>query len=227
MPVATNHQLATMLDDAAFGVFPSADGRVDVLGPPSGPCDAVIAFTGHAVVAGDVSPDWVRRHVQFGRSEEHEHHPVLAPHFLAALSERLGSPPAGLSMLLAATPTGAAPVGELDAVDLEPPGWADYRLGVRSYRFRGSTGSGTISIGHGPAGRWDVWIGHDDVPGRSSITVRGRELLHAAKSLIPVRTPLYASVPIHSARSIRMALAAGFRPLGAEVLFCTREPGDS
>lgn len=225
MTLATQHPLASMLDDAAFGVLPVPDGAVEVFNPPSGPCDAVIAFTGHAVVAGDVSADWVRRHVHSGRFAEHEHHPVLVPHFLAALADRLGSPPAGVSMLLAATPTGAAPAGQLDVVDLEPPGWADYRLDVRSYCYRGSSGSGSISIAHGPAGRWDVWIGNVDGRDHQSTTVRGMELLHAAQSLIPDRAPLYASVPIHSARAIRTALATGFRPLGAEVLFCTREPG--
>lgn len=224
MTLAIEHPLAVLLDDAAAGLFPEVNGRIDVFAAPSGLCDVVIAFSGHAVVAGNVAPAWVCQHVQQGWFGEHEHHPVLAPHFLAALAERLGSPPAGVSMLLAAAPIGAERVGELEPGEYEPPSWADYRTDVRNFHYRGYSGSGSISIGRGPAGRWDVWIGHAGANGRRSATVRGRELLAAAKTLVPARVPLFASVPIHSARSIRMSLAAGFRPLGAEVLFCTRAP---
>lgn len=225
LSVAAEHPVATLLDDAAAGFFPPPDGSVRVCPSPGGVCDVVLAFTGYAVVAGEVEPSWVHRHVRQAFSGEHEHHPVLAPHFLAALAQRLGSLPAGVSMLLAATPIGADADGELTRGGPEPPSWADYREDVANFRYRGYAGGGSISVGRGPAGRWDVWIGHiNDPGGRSSATVRGRELLHAAKALVPPRTPLFASVPIHSARSIRMALAAGFRPLGAEVLFPTRAP---
>lgn len=222
MTLAIEHPLAVMLDDAAAGFFPQADGRVDVFAAPSGPCDVVIAFSGHAVIAGDVDPAWVRQHVQHGWYGEHDHHPAIGPHFIAALSERLGSPPAGISMLLAAAPIAPECAGELHPGRHEASSWSDYRTDVRDFDYRGYSGSGSISIGRGPAGRWDVWIGHSSIPGPRSATLRGRELLATAKTLVPAGSPLYASVPIHSARSIRMSLAAGFRPLGAEVLFCTR-----
>ena len=53
------HPLAMLLDRAARGLFPAPDGTVDVFGPPPGPCDAVVAFSAHNVVAGDVDANEV------------------------------------------------------------------------------------------------------------------------------------------------------------------------
>jgi hypothetical protein len=221
--VATQHRLKALFDNAAERSFPPADGKVEVLPSPTGPCDVVLAFTNHAVVAADLPAHWVELHVTDPPLEEHEHHPVLGPHFLAALAERLGTPPAGTSMLLAA-PSEPTRTVALEPGGQDPAGWADCRLGVRNFRYSGLGGTGSVSLGYGPAGRADVWIGVD---GESALAspVRGRDLLSAARSLVEPGTALFASVPVHSARSIRMAVATGFRPVGAEVLFCTRNAG--
>jgi len=55
---AVDHPLGRLLHHAARRSFPPADGRIEVLDPPPGPCDAAIVFTGHAVVAAAISDQW-------------------------------------------------------------------------------------------------------------------------------------------------------------------------
>ena len=49
------HPLARILDHAADGRFPAADGGVDVLAPDEDGTRAVVALTGHAYVLADES----------------------------------------------------------------------------------------------------------------------------------------------------------------------------
>lgn len=221
MTTAIDHRLITLLTAAARHIPAGSAGGVEVVGRPPGVCSAVVALAGHAVIAADVSEGWVRRYLPAGSADEHEYHPALSSHFLAALSEQLGVPPAGLSVLLAAAGPLAAPAGQLTPVTDDPLDWSEFRVDVHSYRYRGCTGSGSISVGRGPAGRWDARIDLDRSHQRSSEVVRGRELLRAARALIPAGAPLFVSVPVHAGRSLRTAMSAGFEPLGAEVLFPT------
>ncbi len=52
-----------VLDAAARGRFPAADGRFDVLPRSPGPADALIGFTGHFVLAADIPADEVAARV--------------------------------------------------------------------------------------------------------------------------------------------------------------------
>jgi hypothetical protein len=52
-------RLLRLLLDAAGGAPPPADGVVEVWAAPTGPVDAVLAFTAHHVVAAAVDPDLV------------------------------------------------------------------------------------------------------------------------------------------------------------------------
>lgn len=49
-------RLLRLLQDAAAGSPPPADGLVEVWPPPPGAVDAVLAFTAHHVVAARVDP---------------------------------------------------------------------------------------------------------------------------------------------------------------------------
>jgi hypothetical protein len=51
-------RLLRLLEDAAGGVPPAADGVVEVWPAPDGPVDAVLAFTAHHVVAAGSTPTW-------------------------------------------------------------------------------------------------------------------------------------------------------------------------
>jgi hypothetical protein len=59
-PGGYESRLAAVLRDAAAGRFPPADGLVEVLPPPPGQVDAVVALTAHHMVAASVDPAWVR-----------------------------------------------------------------------------------------------------------------------------------------------------------------------
>jgi hypothetical protein len=54
-----SERLLRLLQDAASGSSPPADGVVEVWPPPPGPVDAVLAFTAHHVVVAGVDPDRV------------------------------------------------------------------------------------------------------------------------------------------------------------------------
>ena len=60
------HPLAAILDAAASGGFPPADGAVDVLPPDGDGTRAVVAFTGHAYVLADVAADELHDGCQIG-----------------------------------------------------------------------------------------------------------------------------------------------------------------
>jgi hypothetical protein len=52
-------RLLRLLLDAAGGAPPPADGVVEMWAAPTGPVDAVLAFTAHHLVAAAVDPDLV------------------------------------------------------------------------------------------------------------------------------------------------------------------------
>jgi hypothetical protein len=107
-------RLLRLLLDAAGGAPPPADGVVEVWAAPTGPVDAVLAFTAHHVVAAAVDPDPVAAAARRG--------PVGAdgPAFLGRLGERLGSRPGSLDVVLAAGGLGGSPPLELTpGVDLD------------------------------------------------------------------------------------------------------------
>lgn len=218
MTTAVEHRLLHLLS-AAAALAPEPAGPVlEVLARPAGPCAAVVALPRRAVVAADVPRDWVLDRLPPGPVSGDEHHPVLGPLFLSALSGRLGVPPAGLSILLTATgrgprADGLAPLGEVDL------GWAEYRDEVRTYCARrpSVTGlvAGLVSVGRGPAGRRDVQVLTPDGAGVDAAA----DLLDAARTLVPRGEQLFLSLPPHGGAQLGAACRAGYRPIGAEVLF--------
>lgn len=210
-----DRRLRAVLGAAACGVLPAADGDVELVSTPTGGCAAVIAFTGHTLIAAAAPQRWVREHLAAGHAAEDDHHAAVSPHFLTGLASHLGAPPTGQSVLFGAPPVEQCTTDRIRGRDDHPAGWAEHRSGVRTVGFDGALASGTISVGQGLAGRWDTWLRLDDTVADAAAP----ELLAAAMTLIPARTPLFTSVPVHAARSIRVALAAGFTPIAAEVLF--------
>jgi L-amino acid N-acyltransferase YncA len=75
---------------------------------------------------------------------------------------------------------------------------------------------GVVALGRGLAGRWELSLELDpSARGRGL----GRQLIVAGRALVPADEPVFAQVAPGNARSLRAFLAAGFRPIGAEVLF--------
>jgi len=53
----------------------------------------------------------------------------------------------------------------------------------------------------------------------------GRELVAAARHLVPDGTPLWAQIAPGNAASVRAFLAAGYQPVGAEALLPAADGG--
>jgi GNAT superfamily N-acetyltransferase len=209
-------RLLRLLCDAARGDPPPADGVVEVWPGPEGPVDAVLAFTAHHVIAAGIDPGLVAARLPAGDLSA-----PMGAGFLAWLGDRLGSRPGSLDVVLAAEGLGGLPPLELRS------GGAPERHPrvARSLRYRdglevwtGPDGAGVLVLvlGRGLAGRREVAFEVD--PARRNRGL-GRLLAAAGRCLTPRGEPLFAQVAPGNAASLRAVEAAGFRPLGAEVLF--------
>jgi GNAT superfamily N-acetyltransferase len=210
--VSGQHPLAALLADAAAGRFPAPDGAVEVLPSPPGRSDAVVAFTAHSFVASPVPEDELRARLDptdFGAASD--------ARFLAWLSERLGTPPGMLDLVL------VAPAREAHVTLVPRPELADhprlerarlYRSDVTAYTDEDS--AGLIVLGRGLAGRLEVAIEVEpEARGRGV----GRRLAAAALGLAAPGERVFAQVTPGNTASLRAFLAAGYRPIGSEVLF--------
>ena len=234
-------RLAALLRDVAGGRFPPADGGVTVLPQPS-PRDAgVLGFTAHAVVFADADPDWIRAQLPPGDLGA-----PLQPPFLSALCGLTGRTAGSIDMLCFAPGLPGEPPIALTSIDMgtgagpagrpgprpRPASTAQTRILApdapsghhprveRAFGYRDEvraweTDGGVVLLGHGVAGRWETAIEVDpDRRGRGL----GRALATAARHLVPAGEILWAQVAPANAASVRAFLAAGFMPVGAEVL---------
>jgi GNAT superfamily N-acetyltransferase len=207
-------RLLRLLHDAARGIPPPADGVVEVWPAPAGAVQAVLAFTAHHVVAAAVDPDLVAARLPDGDLSA-----PMGAAFLGWLGERLGSRPGSLDVVLAAEGLGGTPPLELaPRVDLDR-----HERVARALRYRDELevwtaqgGAGVLVLGRGLAGRREVAFEVD--PARRNRGL-GRLLAAAARHLTPPGEPLFAQVAPGNVASLRVVEAAGFRPVGAEVLF--------
>jgi GNAT superfamily N-acetyltransferase len=193
----------------AAGRPPPPDWSVQVVPRAAGGAvAAVLGFTAHHVVAADVDPDWVRSTLPAGSLTA-----PLSARFLAALADRVGAEPGALDAVLlapAAVPLPALrPVGGVDHPRLARA--ERYRVDVRAYALPG----GLLVLGRGLAGRWEVAVEIDPAHRGRGL---GRRLAAAASSLVPPGEPVWAQVAPANVSSLRAFLAAGYRPVGAEVL---------
>jgi GNAT superfamily N-acetyltransferase len=207
--------VADLLSRVAAGYPPPEDGEVEVFGQPPGPVAAVLGFTAHHVIAADVDPAWV-------------HHTLppddlgapMAATFVAALASRIGRRPGSLDVVLvAAGADGDPPVELVELVDVAPP---DHPRVERARRYRQelrvwqtADGAGLVAVGRGLAARWEAAYEVElDARGRGL----GRRLVSAARHLVPTGAHLWLEIAPGNVASLRSALAAGYTPVGAEVL---------
>jgi GNAT superfamily N-acetyltransferase len=194
-------------------VFPPADGIVEVVPSPGPPCDAIVGFTGHFVVAGDLDESAVAARMPPG-----DFSVPFSPGSLQWLASQLGLEPATYDALLVTIGDGAgAPPWLYRTDDLAHP-----RVD-RASRFRViesvwsvDDDAGLLIVGRGLCGRWEV--GYEVAPARRGDGL-GRRLVGAARGLVPAGEPLWAQVAPGNAASLRSTLGAGFVPVAAEVLF--------
>jgi hypothetical protein len=207
------HPLARYLHDAAHGVFPAADGVVEVVPSTGGRCDAIVAFTGHFVLAADIDAAEVAARMPAG-----EFSVPLSPASVSWVAAELDLQPSTHDALLVAMGRGTgAPQWLRRADDLAHP-----RVD-RASRYRDidsvwttDDDTGVVILGRGLCDRWE--IGYEIAPGSRGAGV-GRRLVAAARGLVAEGEPLWAQVAPGNAASLRSTLAAGFVPVAAEVLF--------
>lgn len=205
------HPLAAILEAAANGSFPPADGGVDVLPPDPLGLRAVVAFTGHSYVLADVDPASVA-----ARAPEGGFGASLDPAFLVWLA---GSAhlPGRVDAMLVARGTGApGEVGETGLWDAHPRVRHSRRV-RRDVRVYGDA-AGAVFLGDGLVGRRELSIEVDPKapPGT------GRRLIAAGLGQAAAGSPVWAQVTPGNARSLRAFLAAGFVPVGSEALSLPR-----
>jgi hypothetical protein len=202
------HPLLAYLLDAVDGRFPPADGRVTLLPALPRRLECSVAFTGHAVIAtalpaADIhtcKPDG------FGAS--------LAPDFLRYLAGPTGWIGV-IDATLAGRGTGGIPRLQRLADADDHPRVRHARHLRTNVRVFGDE-RGLITLAHGLTGRPELSIElHRPQDGSHG---HGRSLLTDALSLVPDGEPVFAAVSPGNARSLRAFLAAGFTPIGAEVL---------
>jgi GNAT superfamily N-acetyltransferase len=209
--------LYDVLRAAAAGRSPQPDGTVEVL-PRLGPAAGVVAFSAHFFVCADVDPQWVRSRLPPGD--------YSAPHgarFLVALADRIGADIGALDVVLARDDSVPPPAG---GPDLEEITGRDHPRVVRALRYREDVrvwrtpdGSGHVLVGRGLAGRWETAFEVEPLARGLGL---GRALAAMASAYVPAGEPVFAQVSPGNAASLRAVLAAGYRPLCAEVLLPPR-----
>lgn len=217
-PQVDPHGLDPVLAAAMHGTGPPADFETSLLPRPPGPVSAVLAFTGHHVVAADVDRRWLDDALGADFAAAHR-----AP-FLMALGARIDARPGHLDLVLALRPGAERPVAAHE-VELEPLPIAgvphprltraqDYRTDVTAWET--ADGRGLLTIGRGLAGRWEVSF---EVTPLARGRGLGRALAAAARRFVPPDQPVYAQVSPGNVASVRAVLGAGYAPIGAEVLY--------
>lgn len=212
-------RLARVLRDACVGCYPAWDGHTELLPAPLGATGAILTFTGHNIVAADIDGEWLAS--RCGRND------LVAPlrgRFLAEMERRLGAEQGPLDLVLVAPALTDAT--DLDITGLAGPGQhprlqraARVRSKVSTYAVAG--GAAVLAVGQGLAGRWEAGF---EVSSEGRGQGLGRRLALTARHLIPPGEFLFLQVAAGNVASLRAALAAGFTPIGAEILFGTGGP---
>ena len=206
--------LSALFTRLARGAFPPADGVTEAMPRAAGAVVGVLAFTGHCVVAADVDPAWVATVCPPWRLSA-----AYAPEFLAALAEQTGGRPQALDVLLGAPAEDGPPQLALSPThDLgtHPRVARSYRMRTDVSVYQTEDSAGLLTLGRGLAGRWEA--GFEVAEGARNRGL-GRRLAAAARRLIPAGEYLFLQVAPGNAASLRVILAAGFVPLGSELLF--------
>lgn len=197
---------------AVDGQMPPPDGKVEVQPSLPGKAAAVVAFPAHFYVLAPVDPQWVQTQLAPG-----DYSAPLGARFLVALADRIGARIGPNLAVLAARADGRDAGLDLREIagDAHPRvrRAQRYRDEVRAWQT--ADGMGCLELGQGLAGRWEV--SYEVEPAARGHGL-GRALAAAALGLLPARTPIFAQVAPGNSHSMRASLAAGYRPIGGEVL---------
>jgi ribosomal protein S18 acetylase RimI-like enzyme len=202
-----------ILDDAADGRFPPADGAVEVLPPDPSGIRAVVAFTGHAYVLASVDPTELARRGADGLGGASK--PGVLQ-WLAGSDGYVGS----LDVVLVAESTPGPSLPPRMDLDDHPRvrRAAAHRSGVEVYGDE----LGLVVLGRGLAGRRELSVELLDPAAAGQ--GHGRRLIRAGLALLNPGERCWAQVAPGNAASLRALLACGFVPIGSEVLITGAKP---
>lgn len=204
----------------ATDIYPPRDDVTEFLPSPPGKTDAVVAFTSHHVVASSIDPELAQ--AQLDPADDAA--PMRAP-FLAWMGEQLGTRPGSLRVVMVAKGTGVG-TGEIERRDdmYQHTRVADALVNRENVElYSDKYGQSILVVGEGLAGRRELSV---RVPASQRRAGTGRRLVQGALALTPKGRPLFAQVAAGNAASLRAFYNAGFRPVGAEVLFPKRPQSD-
>jgi GNAT superfamily N-acetyltransferase len=177
---------------------------------PSERDSGVISFTAHAVIFTAADPGWVAKQLP-----PDDLSGPLSPSFLVALCTHTNRTAGSVDMLTCTTPLPGPAAAELTPITGKQHARVARALLHRDEVRVWQAAGGVVIIGRGVAGRWEVAV---EVDPRHRGRGLGRELATAARHLVPEPAPLWAQIAPGNAASVRAFLAAGYRPVGAEVL---------
>ena len=212
------HPLRVLLDDAADGRFPPADGEFDVFAPERAGHLAIVQFTGHSVVVADVS------HAELAELGADGFGGASHPD----VKRRLAGPDGSIGThdaVLVARGRGRARPRATGGPGLERrDDLVDHPRVVRARAHRTEVevhgdDAGFVTIGRGLVGRRELSV--ELLPGAAPGVGTGRRLVTAGLELVPAGEPVWAQVSPGNAASLRAFLACGFVPVGAETLIVT------
>lgn len=200
------HPLLAVLLAAAADVFPAVDGRAVLRPPLEDGLEAVVSFTGHAILATSL------RRKELGSRTLDGFGTALQPSVLSRMAG-LDGEVGVIDVTLAAFGRGGGALAARDDLD-DHPRVQHARAWRGDVRVFGDD-RGLITVSRGLAGRTELSVeaAHTS-PGRQV----GRSLIHDALGLVAAGEPVFAAVAPGNARSLRAFLAAGFRPIASEVL---------
>jgi hypothetical protein len=207
---SVSHPVLQWFLDVADGRHPPVDGGVTFLPALDDGREAVVAFTGHAVIAS-----------RLGRADLVDLRPdgfggALAPTVLLRLAAGGAVGTIDVTMVTSGVgpSPGTGPSLERTSHWEEHPRVAHARRLRRDVEVFGDE-RGFVTLAHGLGGRRELSI---EIVGAHHGSGVGRGLLDRARRLVDPGTPLFAAVSPGNARSVRSFLAAGFVPIGSEVI---------
>ncbi|QVQ53288.1 hypothetical protein J4H86_05820 [Spiractinospora alimapuensis] len=207
-----DHPLLAMFVDAAAGVFPPVDGRAVVVPPLADGHQAVVSFTGHAVIA----TRWAAS--DLGDPKLDGYGAALHPRVLRRIAGERGTV-GQIDVTMVARGSGDRDPGNAtcplaERVDLLEHPRVRHATALRRDVRVFADERGLVTIAAGLAGRREMSI---ETAGNAGAG-HGRSLLRDALRLVPEGEEVFAAVSPGNARSLRAFLAVGFVPLGSEVI---------
>ena len=199
------HPLLDHLEQAARGHFPPPDGGVTCLPALRGGATAVVAFTGHAMVATPMSA------ADLGDLDLGGFGGAMSPATLLGLAG--GGTIGEHDVTLVGCGTGGGQLPRTTAWDGHPR--VGYARARRSNVVVHGDERGLVTLASGLAGRQEMSVEvAEDQTGRGV----GRKLIGEALGIVDIDTFLFAAVSPGNAQSLRAFLSQGFVPLCSEVL---------